>query len=186
MIPHDPTQYSLPHLPERGASAAVVQRIASKGTLTNDPPYRLVLRIHSLQQAGPGMFIEQIVIQPRDIRDVPDPLRVWLNAAALDYQTNPFSAIYTGRTGASTLAARYAGRYPEAHVRLKPGEADEVGILITSDVPVDLKFRIQILYRVSSEIVMRTLNLPYDFEVIFADARNWQTYQFRDGVFSPG
>jgi hypothetical protein len=187
LIPGDPTQYSLSNLPDtRSAAAVVAQATVGPGQPPNHPPYRLVLRMHSLQRGGPGMFIEQIRLPIHEVGDVPDPLRVWLTTAPLDYQANPYTATYAIEDHASTLWAHYAGSLPEAHVQLRPGEADEVTVAVAAQAPAKLRFGVEIVYRVANEVQTRTLALPYVFQAVFADPRTWQAYELKDGHFVPG
>ncbi len=182
VIPNDVRQYSLRQLPaSTGTSAIIAQRVRTEGATANRPPYRLVIRVHNLQRAGTGMFVESVSLILRDVKSVPRPLQVWRKAAPLDYESNPYQALYLGQASGSALAATYAGLISEGHVQLAPGESDELTIRLASDVGADLKFQVRIGYRISSELVVRSFTLPYVFEVVFGDATNWLEYQLRDG-----
>lgn len=182
VIPNDVKQYSLQQLPaSTGTSAIVAQRVRAEGTTANRPPYRLVIRVHNLQRAGTGMFVESVSLTLRDVKSVPRPLQVWRKAAPLDYESNPYQAVYLGQPSGSELAADYAGLISQGHVQLAPGESDELTIRLASDVGADLRFQVRIAYRISSEVAVRSFTLPYVFEVVFGDATNWVEYQLRDG-----
>ena len=116
----------------------------------------------------------------------PDPLNIWLKGAPLDYQNNPYEVTYLGEPASTRLLAEYAGPVRGGHVQLAPGESDELGIVIASTTTRELKFQVQVTYRISSEIELRALTLPYVFDVVFSDAVHWQQYQLVAGHFVPG
>lgn len=187
VIPGDPAQYSLKQLPVSSGVRAIAAhrtRLVEKSG-TKESPYRLALRLHSLQRNGAGMFIEEIGVLIHDAQRAPSPLRVWVKGAPLDYEANPYELIYIGQTPGTTVSARYVGAVPDAHVQLAPGESDEVTLTVTSAVAVDLKFKVDIAYRVGDHLKVRTLELPYLFEVVFSDALNWNEYQLQNGQFKP-
>jgi hypothetical protein len=185
VIPGDPAQYTLGHLPPSSGRETIA---ANRTSLTTAPasPYRVVVRIHSLQQGRFGMIIEDVSLLVEGAAPPPNPLRVWLKGAPLEYTANPFSADYAGQQGNGVLAARYAGPVPEGHVQLNPGESDELAIQVRSPSPVDLKFRVAITYRIANEDQLRRFTMPYVFEVVFSDALNWQPYTLQGGRLLPG
>lgn len=184
VIPGDPAQYSLSNLPaSSGAGAVGAARI---GTSAADAsPYRIVVRIHSLQQGRFGMIIEDVALVVVSAKPPPDPLRVWLKGAPLEYTANPFTALYLGQQRDATIAAQYGGPVPEGHVQLSPGESDEFAIQVRSRSRVDLKFQVAITYRIADQDQLRRFTMPYVVEVVFSDALNWQPYTLQGGRLLP-
>jgi hypothetical protein len=185
-IPGNPAQYTLNHLPSSTDGTAIaVQRIVSSSMQGPVQPLRFVLRVHSLQRSGPGMFIEDVVLLVRHADPLPDQLHIWLKGAPLDYQSNPYQVTYEGEPASARLVATYAGPVRGGHVQLAPGESDELDIAVASTTTRELKLQVQVEYRVSDQLVLRTLLLPYLFDVVFADAVHWQQYQLANGRFAP-
>lgn len=183
LIPLDPSRYGPANLPANaGPSAIAAHRI---GADADQEPYRVVIRVHSLQRGGFGMFIEWVRLPIRRVQPVPQPLRVWQVGAPLDYGANPYRAAYSGERTGEYLAALHEGPVPDAHVQLAPGESDELAITLDSHLAADLTFRVEIGYRVSSEQQVHTFVLPYDLRAVFSDALNWQTYQLQGQRFVP-
>ena len=184
VIPGDPAQYSLGHLPPSSGRETVAAGRTS-ATAPNASPYRVVVRIHSLQTGRFGMIIEEASLLVVGATPPPNPLRVWLKGAPLEYTANPFTAQYAGQQRDGVLAAQYAGPVREGHVQLDAGESDELAIQVRSASPVDLKFKVTITYRIANEDQLRRLTMPYVFEVVFSDALNWQPYSLQGGRLLP-
>jgi len=185
LIPNDPSTYRLSDLPpSSGASAVAVESTTQSGA-TATSPYRVVLRVHSLQGGTFGMFIETVDLKILRTETVASPVRVWIRGIPLDYMANPYGAKYAGERSGSDVQATYAGPIPEAHVQLQPGESDELGIALTSAFEADISFQVAIGYRISNATQLRRLLLPYAFRVVFADTANWHRYQLQNGQFAP-
>ena len=184
VIPGDPAQYSLSNLPvSAGPGAVGAARIVTSAP--DASPYRVVIRIHSLQQGRFGMIIEGVSLVVVSAKPPPDPLRVWLKGAPLEYTANPFTALYLGEPRDATVTAQYAGPVPEGHVQLSPGESDELAIEVRSRSRVDLKFRVAISYRIADQDQLRRFALPFVIEVVFSDPLNWQPYALQGGRLAP-
>jgi hypothetical protein len=181
VIDGDPGKYSLKQLPVTTGVAAVPAQLALPERPSGEPPYKVVVRIHSLQQGRFGMVIEGVGLVLTDVKAPPDPLRVWEKGAPLEYQTNPHDTRYTGQPAGEVLHAAYAGAIREGHVQLSPGESDELTIQLDSDLAADLRFKIAITYRPVDQAADRTLTLPYQFRVVFSEARSWQPYRLENG-----
>lgn len=182
----DPATFSLRDLPDgRLATAAAAQRITGSTPRGADVPYRVAIRVHSLQRGQFGMVIEQVALSIVGAGPPPSPLRVVLAAPAVEYQSNPYAAVYEGQAAGAIVPAQYAGPVRVGHVQLAPGESDELSIQVDSRALVDLRFRVRIAYRVVTEGESRTLELPYLFEVVCSDDLNWQPFDFHDGRLVP-
>jgi hypothetical protein len=185
VIPGDPAQYSIGHLPPSSGLEIVAAGRTSAPLTPGASPYRVVVRIHSLQTGRFGMIIEEASLLVVGATQPPNPLRVWLKGAPLEYTANPFSAEYTGQQRDGVVAAQYAGPVREGHVQLNPGESDELAIAVRSTSPVDLNFKVMITYRIANEDQLRRFTMPYVFEVVFSDALNWQPYSLQGGRLLP-
>lgn len=186
LIPNSPSQYSLDRLPaSTGERAIAVYPTTAEPDGVVDSPYRVVIRVHSLQRGQFGMFIESVTLAVRKVKSVPQPLHVWMKNATLSYAANPYQGTYAGEAAGADVATVYAGAVPHAHVQLAPGESDELGIALTSRPESDLQFQVKVGYRVSSEQGVRTLALPYTFEVVFSHSFKWQRYRLQAGSFRP-
>lgn len=175
----EPERYSLGRLLDGGPGTHAAQRIDA------DIPYRLVIRVHDWRASGTSMFVESIRLLLREVRPAPTPLRVWTVGRPVDHTGNPYLARYSGQPAGTSLVAQYAGPMPLAHVQFPAGESDELGVAVTSDVTVQLRFQVVLDYRIASELQVRSLPLPDQFTVTFSDALNWQPYQFREGRLVP-
>lgn len=175
-IPGDPTHYSLSNPPESIGALRIDEQ--------TPPPYRVVLGIHSLQQGRFGILIQQVALVIEAVPAMPASLQVWDAGAPLTYQSNPFQVSYHGEQVGDILPAAYVP-LPGGHVQLAPGESDELDIQVDSRVVVDLKFRVQITYRVFNETPFHTLTLPKLFEVVFSSSGNWNLFQFQGGQLVP-
>ncbi len=170
MIPGDPSIYTLSNLP----MANDTQLINTSQVL----PYRVVLKIHSLQQGHFGLVIDQVtLLVNRQAQLIPHPLRVWIAHNVLPYNNNLFRVIYRGQATNTPLPALYITQ-PLAHVSLLPGETDELSLEVRSAVVADLHFQVQVTYHVIvGQLAFHILTLPNVFEIIFSDSSNWRPYQ---------
>jgi hypothetical protein len=169
VLPGSPSQYTAGNLPTSIAALRIDQQ--------PQMVYRVVVGIHSLQQGRFGLIIEQLALVVVQVPPTPQPLNVWLASPSLLYSSNPFQVSYLGQLAGSVLPATYLVD-PQSYVQLGPGEADDLDLQVDSKVLVDLKFRVQVTYRVTSQSVTHTLTLPQEFEVIYSDTANWHTYEF--------
>jgi hypothetical protein len=185
VIPGDPAQYSIGHLPPSSGLETVAAGRTSAPPAPEASPYRVVVRIHSLQQGRLGMIIEEVSLLVVGATPPPNPLRIWLKGAPLEYTANPFKAEYTGQQRDGVIVARYAGQVPEGHVQLNPGESDELAIQVRSRSLADLRFKVAITYRIAGDDQLHRFTVPYVFEVVFSDALNWQPYSLQGGRLLP-
>lgn len=187
VIPGDPTQYSLANLPQSEKSQSIgAVLIGGKSVL----PYRIVLGIHSIQQGSFGLIIKKVELVIGQVPLVPDPLKVANVGIQRTYQSNVYQVNYVRENSGLTLAATYLPNgyfQPGLYVQLLPGESDELDVQVNSKVSVDLKFRIQVTYRVFNETETHTLLLPNLFEAVFSRKSNWHPYKLQAGhlVASP-
>lgn len=175
MIPGNPSQYSQNDLPQNIGAV----NIGGKPSL-----YRVVLGVHSLQQGRYGLLITQVALEIRQVPRMPRPLNVWARGSTLDYHTNPYLVVYSGQGPRDTLPARYLPIPYPAPVQLRPGEADELDIQVSSRIVADIQFLVHVTYRVTNESQLHQLTLPPSFEIMFSDASNWNKYQLQNGYFA--
>lgn len=173
-IPASPSTYTLSDLPKQIGAVRIDQ--------PNQPAYKEVIGIHSLQQGRFGMIIEQVRIVIDTVPVSPQPLDVWFAGEPVDYHTNPYQVTYIGQSAGAILNALYEPM-PEGKVLLAPGESDELDIQVVSRVRADIRFQVSVVYRVSNESSLHTLVLPQQFEAVFADSTNWHLYQVENGSF---
>jgi hypothetical protein len=148
-------------------------------------PYRAVVEIHSLQRNTPyGIVIEQVAIVVDKAAPVPVPLNVWDRGPDLIYNKELYRVTYAAAPAGARLPAAYQ-TVPGEPVQLPPGGGDELDVEVASTYPVDLRFRVQITYRVANESNSHTLTVPHQFEVVFATAAQWNAYQLVDGHLTP-
>jgi hypothetical protein len=167
MLSSDPASYNLSNLPTADA-----QLIARSQVL----PYRVVLKIHSLQQRPPGLVINRVtMVVDKVAQEIPYPLRVWVVNSVSLYDNNLYQVIYSGQTSGATLTAIYTTQ-PFSHVSLIAGETDEFALEIRSSVVTELRFQVQVTYQVLGQFASHTLLLPTIFEIIFSDHANWHPY----------
>jgi hypothetical protein len=173
VIPGDPSTYTLGNLPMTNDA----QLINTSQVL----PYRVVLKIHSLQQGRYGLVIDQVtLVVNRQAQVIPYPLRVWIAHNVSTFNNNLYRITYRGQRVNAVLPALYVVQ-PLGFVPLLPGETDELSLEVRSTVVVDLHFQVQVTYHVISQLASPTLTLPNVFEVIFSDSANWHPYQLRNG-----
>lgn len=176
VIPGDPGQYTLSNLP-RSIGAL---RLGDQ----QQPPYRVVLGIHSLQQGRFGLLIREVDLVVVQVAPVPHPLKIWAEQQR-NYDTNVFEVLYITQEPGTITTASYVTA-PEGDVQLVPGETDELDLQVIPKVAADLHFRVQVVYRVTNESQDHTLLLPNLFEFISSDASNWHLYQLQGGQFVAG
>jgi len=175
VIPGDPAQYSLKNLP-RAMNALELDN-------PQQPPYRVVLGIHSLQQGRFGLLIEEVDLVVVQVAPVPMPLNVWVEQQRT-YDTNVYQVSYSTQGPGDLIPSTYV-TFPDGNVQLVPGETDEIDLQVLPEVAVDLQFRIQVTYRVSNESQEQSLTLPNRFELIASDASNWHLYHLQGGGLAP-
>ncbi len=175
-LPGNPDQYSQNNLPE------------NIGAINNDTkhlsPYEIVVGVHSLQQGRFGIVIEEVAIVIESVPPMPRPLNVWTYNPAVGYLTNYYQVPYKGEQKNALLPATFVSKLYGGIV-LAPGEADQLVIQLSSRLTVDLRFRVQVTYRVSNESLLHILLLPRVFEVVFSDNSNWHEYRLENGRFLP-
>jgi Novel STAND NTPase 1/TIR domain len=173
VIPGDPSSYTLSNLP----MANDAQLINTNQVL----PYRVVLKIHSLQQGRYGLVINSVALMVNSqAKVIPYPLRVWVADNVSTFTNNLYRVTYRGQGVKALLTALYVAQ-PSGLVSLLPGETDELSLEVRSALVVDLHFQVQISYHVIGQLVTHTLTLPNIFEVIFSDPANWHPYQLQNG-----
>ncbi len=175
-LPGNPDQYSQNNLPES---------IGAVNSSTKNPsPYEIIVGVHSLQQGRFGVIIEQVAIVIESVPPMPRPLNVWARSPAVGYLTNFYQVTYRGEEKNTVLPAKFVSQLYGGIV-LAPGEADQLNIQVSSHMIADLRFRIQVIYRVSNESQLHVLLLPHVFDVVFSDDSNWHEYQLENGRFLP-
>lgn len=173
VIPGDPSSYTLGNLP--------TSRDAQLITTNQVLPYRVVLKIHSLQQGRFGLVIDRVVLVVNSQAQlIPYPLRVWVADNVTKYTNNLYRVTYRGQGAKAVLTALYVAQQ-SGSVFLLPGETDELSLEVRSNFVVDLHFQVQVTYHLIGQLVTHTLTLPNIFEVIFSDPANWHPYQLQDG-----
>jgi hypothetical protein len=178
VIPGNPQQYTLKSQPTEQVSAVRIDQ-------ANQPPYRVAVSVHSLEQKQLGLIIEQVAIVVDAVPASPYPLNIWIPGSPLDYRTNPYLATYAGQPPSAALEAHYV-TVPDGKVQLRPGETDQLDIQLVSQVRADVRFHVEIVYKTAIDPVRYTLVLPQRFEVVFSDASNWHPYTpLEDGHFAP-
>lgn len=144
-------------------------------------PYRVVLKIHSLQQGRYGLAIDQVaLVVNKQAQIIPYPLRVVIKNNVSTYNNNLYRVTYRGQGSGALLSALYLAQ-PLGFVSLDPGETDEISLEVRSTLVTDLHFQVQVTYHVISEMASRSLTLPNIFAITFSDATNWHPYQIQAG-----
>lgn len=143
-------------------------------------PYRVVMKIHSLQQERYGLVIDQVALLiKQQAQVIPYPLRVVINHP-LTYDNNLYRVTYRGQEAGAQLIALFMTQ-PQGFVSLVPGETDEISLEVRSMVVVDLHLQVQVTYHVITELATHTLTLPDIFEIVYSDKTNWHPYQVQNG-----
>jgi transcriptional regulator with XRE-family HTH domain len=175
-----PDRYALGPLPATGSASAVAAQRLDDGV-----PYRVVIRVRDLRRSGTSLFIESVRLLLTEVESVRAPLRVWTVGPPPEEAGNPYLASYEGQRPGTALVARYAGRLPQAHVQLVPGETDRLAIAVTAAGPATIGFQVELTYRIASELRLRSLVVPSRFRVTFSDILNWQPYALQGGRLVP-
>jgi len=167
------THYSFVNLPKVDQPETLAAQRIDQQALSH---YRVVLSVHSLQNGRFGMYIERVDLVVKQLLIGPVPLNIWMQGYTRDYQNNLYQALYKGQPEGFVLRARPV---PLSNiVQLAPGETDTLGLDVASTITADLRFQVQITYRVLNESALQMLTLPTLFEVVFSDASNWHPYLF--------
>jgi hypothetical protein len=172
-IPGEVTQYAYPHLPQTVSAV----RIDSAGGDAYSQPYRAVVGVDS-QQSNPSatIVIEQVIVVIDTVTPLPDPLNVWTSGPPRSYTHNPYLAVYRGEQAGGHIIS-YSQTQPPTATYLGEGQADELDIQVTSTLPVELRFHIEVAYNVPGGAPLRMLSLTkHEFQVAFGDASNWHVY----------
>jgi hypothetical protein len=175
-IPGNPASYSESNVPKSIGAVRLDMKQASS--------YRVVLGVQSLQQGRFGVIFEQIALVVEQVPPMPHPLNVWNPSTLVGYNTNSYQVNYSGQTTGAALPATYTSIL-HGFLELAPGEPDQFNVQISTRYPVDIRFRVQVTYRVTNESETHVLTLPLVYEVMFSDASNWHEYQFQNGHFVP-
>ncbi|HEU5377804.1 MAG TPA: hypothetical protein VFV38_20465 [Ktedonobacteraceae bacterium] len=168
-IPGNPSQYTPSNLPE------TIPALRTDGE-TSLPLYSLIIGLNSLQQGRFGMIIEEVNLAILHIAPLPHPLNVWQPPLYVDNgNDNQYRGIYLGQQAGAVMPTEYL-RFPHGYVQLKPGGTDQIDIHLTSRIEANFWFTVQIIYRLDNESILRPLRLTQQFEVMFANASDWQLY----------
>ncbi len=188
LIAGDPAAYSLGRLPPtRGPGAVVAQATINRPDELNAQPYRVQVRVRNRLHGGPGISIEELAMLVDTATASSNPVRVWMQPAGVeDLQVNPFRVTYQGEGPRQAISSVYIGQVPGAHIRLQPEELDHLTLTVTSTVAVELRFRLQVVYRLLSEQSVQTVTLAQPFAAVFAGPGAWLPYQMSpDGHLLP-
>jgi hypothetical protein len=140
-------------------------------------PYTVAVGLHSLYVGPYAIFIDQVRLLVTKVNLVPNPLHVYPVVLLTTYSTtNPSRFVYLGQQANQTIPDTYSAS-PIPRVELRSGESDQIDAAIESPLPVDMHFRIQVIYHIASQGQRSILTLPQVFEVVFSTASNWQKYQ---------
>ena len=183
VLTKNPAQYSLssnnlPTSNDRTSIGAVL--IDAQKTSS---PYLVALNIHNLRSKGYNMVIEEVALVVKQTPAIPPTLNVLSQPPSLVYQSgNLYSVIYGGQNVNAVLPATYV-HLPGGNVQLKPNEPDSLLLQVIPHLvaAIDLRFSVQITYRIANESRRYTFMPPYIFEVVFAKAWNWHPYHLQDG-----
>lgn len=176
----DPAKYRLEDLPGGARQTDVAAQVAGDAA---DAVYRVAITLRVPD--GEGLVVDQVALVVVEARPPPTPLRVATIGPPVQYRSNPYRALYAGQPKGAAVPATYVGQSKVGFVELKPGQAGELTVQVGASQPVDLKYRLRITYRAGSGTATRRLDVPYLFEVVFADQASWQRFQVRDGRLAP-
>ena len=143
-------------------------------------PYYLVISAHNKRLQGYSLLIEQVTLLIRQLPSITIPLNTWTTAAAQPYPGNNYCVKYNGQESTSAISAIYLNA-PGSPEELPSGQTDTLDIQVTSTQEVDLKFQVQVTYRISDQATYHIVTLPFIFEVIFSSVTNWHPYQLQNG-----
>lgn len=178
-IPNDPASYSLAqnNLPRQVGAVRIDETF---------PPYRAVIGVHSLQRGASDALTITQVAAVLDTVSVPDqPLNVWNAGTDVEYNSDPYQAIYRGEPEGARLIA-FSTHTPSTHVILREGESDEIDLQLTAMQTAAIWFHVEVTYTLNGgDFAQHTLSLPHQYEVVFADQSNWHLYQLQNGQFVP-
>lgn len=185
----NPATYTLDDLPSNPSTDAQGNSTLGDGQTRGDAqllysnqtlPYRVVLKIHNLQQERYGLIVDQITLVVKSqVQQIPYPLRVYVAGNVPSYDNNLYRVTYRGQTAHAVL---YSLPIQLSNtVQLSPGETDELVLEVRSLVVADLFFQVQVTYHIIGQLAFHTLILPNIFEIIFSDPANWHSYQLQDG-----
>jgi len=167
-ITGNPSQY-------KGDLPKTIPALRSDGE-TSLPLYSLIIGLNSLQQGRFGMIIEEVNLAVLHVAPLPHPLNVWQPPLYIDNgNDNQYRGIYLGQQVGTVIPTDYL-RFPHGYVQLKPGGTDQIDIHLISQIEANIWFTIQIKYRLDNESRLRPLELTQQFEVMFANASDWQLY----------
>ena len=183
VLTQDPSHYTL-----RSHNLPTSDDQRSIGALRIDEqkssfPYIVALKIQNLRSEGFSMIIEDVALVVKQIPETPNTLNVWSQPPSLLYQSgNLYSVNYGGQDVNAVLHAIYV-HLPLGHVQLHPVETDSLYLQIVPRVKIatDLRFSMQITYRIANEAQEHTFTPPYVFEVVFAKASNWHSFHLEHG-----
>jgi hypothetical protein len=185
VIPGDSASYSLARHNLPHDIGAV--RIDPTGGAAYTQPYRAVIEVHSLQlDPGAGLIIEQVAVVLDAVTVAPLPLNVWSPGPTIDYNHNPYLAVYRGEPVGARLIA-LSQHQPPTHVELSGRQSDELDVQLTATRPADIRFHLEVTYSVKGGDPLRMLTLKkHEFELVFGDASNWHGFKLgTDGQLVP-
>jgi hypothetical protein len=147
--------------------------------------YIVALTIHNLRSKGYTMIIEEVALVVKQTPSTPVPLNVLAQPPSILYQNqsgNLYNVDYQGQRVNAVLPATYV-HLPGGYVQLRPIETDSLYLQVTPRLvtAVDLRFSVQITYRIANEARSYSFTPPYVFEVVFAKTWNWHPYHLQDG-----
>ena len=179
VIPGDPASYSSTNLPQ----SISAQLIDDK---TPPSPIKLIIEIHDLQQNGYSLIIERVAILIDFVPSIPRPLNVWVKGSTIHYSASRYKVTYTytGQRSANVVPAEFVD-LPNGYIQLLPREADQLDLEVSSQVVADLKFHVQVTYRLANKSQLHTLMLPQESEVMFLNASDWHEYRLVNGHLVP-
>src|SRR5207247_9283330 len=131
---------------------------------------RVLVEVDSLCQGKDSILSDHVVVLIKKVPPGPNPLRVLNKGPSLNYAANPYQAIYYGQRPGQALPAKYLP-VPYAGVQLTSGESDQLDVQMTSQVPADIQFQMQVKYHIAGILPPKeyTLTLPTVFEGVFSD-----------------
>ena len=188
LIPGDPSNYSLGHMPDGTGPKAVAADLVQQATGVHapaNPAYRVAFRLQSLRSDMGEMSIEQVALLVTRTA-APGRVNAWYEGNVVDLEQNPHITRYSGQAPGQLLVATWVDPTQFGHVQLSPGESDIITVRLWSDIPIELTYRIQVTYRFLGHSELRTFQVPQNVEVVFASQLQWTEYQLRNGKLQPG
>jgi hypothetical protein len=182
VLTKNPAQYSLSsnNLPTSNDRTSIGAVLID--TQKTSSPYIVAFTIHDLRSKGYPMIIEEVALVVKQTPSTPPILNVLAQPPSLVYQDNLYNVGYQGQRINAVLPATYV-HLPGGYVQLKPIETDSLLVQVTPRLvrAIDLRFSVQITYRIANDSRRYTFMPPYIFEVVFAKAWNWHPYHLQDG-----